>query len=67
MGINAFVSKMSLVPTSLSKEEFVVAQVYFSRVVIYEALFFDEAQDRMNRAPTETRTHSCSNLRSSFL
>ena len=27
--------------------------------VIYEALCFDVAQGRMNRAPNETRTHSC--------
>ena len=27
--------------------------------VIYEALCFDVAQDRMNGAPSETRTHSC--------
>ena len=27
--------------------------------VIYEALCFDAAQGRMNRAPNETRTHSC--------
>ena len=28
-------------------------------IVIYEALCFDEAQGRMNGAPSETQTHSC--------
>ena len=28
-------------------------------IVIYKALCFDVAQDRMNGAPNETRTHSC--------
>ena len=27
--------------------------------VIYEALYFDVAQSRMNGVPNETRTHSC--------
>ena len=28
-------------------------------IVIYDALCFDVAQDRMNGTPNETRTHSC--------
>ena len=28
-------------------------------IVIYEALYFDVAQGRLNGAPNETRTHSC--------
>ena len=28
-------------------------------IVIYEALYLDVAQVRMNEAPNETRTHSC--------
>ena len=28
-----------------------------SILVIYKALCFDEAQDRMNQAPNKTRTH----------
>ena len=28
-------------------------------LVIYEALYFDVAQGRLNGAPNETRTHSC--------
>ena len=33
--------------------------MYLDRRVIYKALCFDVAQDRMNGAPNETRTHSC--------
>ena len=34
-------------------------ELALSRVVIYEGLYFDLAQDQMNGAPNETRTHSC--------
>ena len=33
--------------------------IMFNEIVIYEALYFDVAQGRLNGAPSETRTHSC--------
>ena len=33
---------------------------YKAYIVIYKALYFDVVQGRMNGAPNETRTHSCS-------
>ena len=38
----------------------------FFIIVIYEALCFDMAQDRMNEAPDETRTFWCSFARIAY-
>ena len=37
----------------------VLCRVAETVIVIYEALYFDVAQGRLNGAPNETRTHSC--------
>ena len=38
------------------------AHPQYNIIVIYEALCFDAAQGRMDGAPNETRTHTCSLL-----
>ena len=42
----------------LNYPNFILTLIYWL-LVIYKALCFDVAQGRMNRAPNETRTHSC--------